>query len=364
MSVKVGLLTWTMLSLELNEQTAQAYEQLGMDSVWVLDHLLGVVHPELWKESPASALLADPDAFLDPFCVAAAVARKVDMIVGSSVIDITRRRAADFARSALTVHLASRKGFIFGVGSGLTLNLEPYGYETKRRVSKFEETLRELRMLFDTGRMPHGIGRIGLPLESTAGRPQLWVAAHGPRMREITGRYADGWMTSGVAVEQFAKDRSEVLRAAEKYGRPAPVCCFAPFLFFGESRTAIKAKLDAAPLAKLILLFAPASLWKRYGLEHPTGPDAAGYTDAVPHAHNAQKLRETAARIPFEMFDEFVISGNADEISARLEPFVDAGAGHIILSDVAGLAVSAQEAASAFPQYSQVRERLRAREPR
>jgi phthiodiolone/phenolphthiodiolone dimycocerosates ketoreductase len=360
--IKVGMILWSMQSLEANEQMVGVYEQLGMDSVWVIDHLLGVAHPEHWKDIPASAMLDDPDAFLDPIAVAAAVGRSTDLLLGSAVIDLTKRRAADWARALLTVHHASRTGFKAGVGSGLDLNLKPFGYEYKKRVSKFEETIRELRCLLDTGRMPEGVGRVGLPLESAAGRPELWVAAHGPRMRGIAGRYGDGWMVSGggIGPEQFAEGRQEVLAAAETAGRPVPTCAYTMFTFIGESRDAIAATLEETPLAKLLLLFAPASLWERHGIEHPGGPKAAGYPDVLPHAMDPELLREVAPRIPFELFEEFVILGNAEEIAARLQPYVEAGCEHLILGDATGFAVSPELMASGLPEYGRVREILKA----
>ena len=34
-----------------------------------------------------------------------------------------------------------------------------------------------------------------MDLEPPPGRtPQIWVAAHGPRMLQLTGRYSDGWL--------------------------------------------------------------------------------------------------------------------------------------------------------------------------
>ena len=69
--MKLGLLLPTMQSIALNTAALQAAEMLGADDVWVLDHLLGFTHPALWPEFPAARALPDPDALLDPFCVAA-----------------------------------------------------------------------------------------------------------------------------------------------------------------------------------------------------------------------------------------------------------------------------------------------------
>jgi phthiodiolone/phenolphthiodiolone dimycocerosates ketoreductase len=358
-NVRVGLVVWGMHPLELNEQMVDAVDGLGMDSAWMIDHLLGPTHPGLWRDLPASALIEDPDAFLDPFCVATVLARRTDLLLGISVTDGTRRRAADLLRSVLTVHHASSRGFVLGIGSGEANSLVPFGYDFSRPVGRLEETLRELRSLLDTGRMPEGVGRVGLPVESAAGRPQVWVAAHGPRMLRIAGRYGDGWITSGATSEEFAERRGDVFEAAAAAGRTEPVCAMTPFVFLGDSRESAAAALEKVPLAKLFLLFAPASLWARYGLEHPGGPGALGHPDALPHAYDERLLRELAPRIPLEMYEEHVLVGNADEIAARLRLYADAGCEHFILADMTGLAVSPGESARLMPQLSRLRALLK-----
>ncbi|MGI9146960.1 MAG: hypothetical protein ACR2IK_10480 [Chloroflexota bacterium] len=54
-----------------------------------------------------------------------------------------------------------------GIGSGEAENLVPFGYPYERPVAVTEAFLQILRHLLDTGRMPFGPGRIGLPLESS-----------------------------------------------------------------------------------------------------------------------------------------------------------------------------------------------------
>src|SRR5262245_38682229 len=96
-------------SVELSVQMA---ETSGADSVWAGDHLLGWCHPEFWSEMCMSDLIADPDAWYDPFLVGAVLSRSCDKPYGVSVTDGTRRRAADIARTALTLHHLCSGGFI------------------------------------------------------------------------------------------------------------------------------------------------------------------------------------------------------------------------------------------------------------
>ena len=83
--MKVGMMLPCVHSVALNVMTAQAVEQMGANSLWVPDHLLGFWHPEIWKEFPAASAMPDPDAFLDPCCVATAVAGATSLPVGTCV---------------------------------------------------------------------------------------------------------------------------------------------------------------------------------------------------------------------------------------------------------------------------------------
>ena len=45
--------------------------------------------------------------------------------------------------------------------------------------------------------------------------PQVWVAAHGPRMLKITGRLADGWLPTNIKPDAYATKLTAIREAAE-----------------------------------------------------------------------------------------------------------------------------------------------------
>lgn len=343
--MKVGMTLPTMMSLALNEPMLQAADACGMDSIWVPDHFLGVMHPELWSEFPASAMITDPDAWLDPFCVAAALGRSTHLPFGTCVTDGTRRRGADLARTALTLNGMCDGGFVLGIGAGEAESTLPFGYEFSQPVSRLEETLRDLRHLVDTGRMPEGIGRTGLPRESAGRKPQVWVAAGGPRALRLCGRYGDGWMQGPVPAAVYAEQLALLRRSAADAGREVPTACLFPLVLFGESRAQVAATFEANPLLKLLLLLAPGSLWSRYGLEHPSGAECRGVTDYIPHALQPARLRQLAPTIPIEMCEEFIMFGSVEDVAQRLRPYAAAGANYMVLCDLTGLCYAPEKSA-------------------
>jgi phthiodiolone/phenolphthiodiolone dimycocerosates ketoreductase len=337
--LKVGILLPCVHPLASSEEALRSAEAMDADSIWMPDHLLGFLHPDLWSECPASAFSSDPDGWLDPFCLAAALSSRTELPLGLAVTDSTRRRAPDVARSALTLHHLCRGGFNLGIGSGEAESLVPFGYDFDKPVARCEEFLRELRSLLDTGSMPQGgPGRMGIPLESEKGRPKVWIGGHGPRMLRLTGQYGDGWLPVWrTEPEEYAARRSVVERHAKAAGRPMPECGLLASVILGECRDRLAELFETAAVSKLAAVFIEGEKWQRYGLDHPSGVDSRGLIDTVIHTLDADELRELAPKIPFELLEEGYYIGNADEVFPQLEAFARAGMEHIVLANFMGL---------------------------
>jgi phthiodiolone/phenolphthiodiolone dimycocerosates ketoreductase len=355
--MKVGTMLPCVQSVELNLGTAAAAAQLQADSVWLPDHLLGFWHPEVWKDFPAAQMIPDPDAFLDPFCLAAAIGPQTDLLVGMSVTDTTRRRAIDLARAAMTLNRLCRGSFVLGVGSGETESTVPFGYDFTRPVSRLEEALIEIRSLLATGRLPgDGPGRTGLDRTDV---PEIWVAAQGgPRGLRLAGTYGDGWIALEYDPGHYAEMLAIVRQAADDAGRPCPTPAAFPLTLLGPSRDAIMATIEERPLIKLLMVFADDDLWNRYGLVHPCGRGARGY-HTIPHLLDPDALRALAPRIPAEMFEQWVMIGNGEEVATRLAAFADAGCEHLVLADMSAVAYPMEEAAAAMAELPPLVARLR-----
>lgn len=314
-------------------------EELHVDSVWVPDHLLGVYHPLLWAEMSGSAVSADPDSWYDSFVCLGAIGGESNLPMGTCVTDTVRRRAADVARTALTLHQICNGGFHLGLGAGEAENLIPFGYDFSSPVNVAEEFLIELRELLDRGTMPGGLsGRVGLPRERDGiGRPSVWLAGHGPRMLRLTGEYADGWLPAWPMSPAIYADRRRVVADhALKAGRSTPVSGLFVPVIIGETREYVAELMEKEPLAKLSALMCSADVWAEYGLEHPSGPASRGLVDLVLHEMDPDMLRELAPTIPFELVEEFIFIGNDDEVGSRLASYHDVGLDLVVLADSTG----------------------------
>ncbi|HUE60279.1 MAG TPA: LLM class flavin-dependent oxidoreductase [Acidimicrobiales bacterium] len=314
-------------------------EELDVDSVWVPDHLLGVFHPALWPDMPGSAVSADPDSWYDSFVCLGAIGQESELPMGTCVTDTARRRAADVARTALTLHHICKGGFNLGLGAGEAENLLPFGYDFSAPVAVAEEFLIELRSLLDHGTMPTGAlsGRLGIPSREGLGKPKVWVAGHGPRMLRLTGQYADGWLPAWpMSPSIYAQRRALIADHARRAGRSNPVSGLFIPVIIGESRDYVAELMEKEPLAKLSALICSAEVWAEHGMEHPSGPDSRGLVDLVIHEMDPEMLREVAPNIPFELVEEFTFIGNDEEVRERIAPYREVGLELVVLADTTG----------------------------
>lgn len=360
--MKIGALLQPMHSLEMSRVALQRLQQENIDSIWLPDHLLGLIPPSLWHKIPASAAIPDPDSWLDPFCVIASLGESTNLPMGTCVTDSTRRRGADLARTAITLNESCRGGFILGIGAGEAESVLPFGYNFERPLGSLEQALIEIRSLFDTGKMPSGCGRTGFDVRADGAAPKVWVASHGPRSLELTGRYGDGWLPTTPSATQYAEQWETVRAASASAERPAPTAGLCSVMVFGPSREEVLARLEAEPLGKVLMLFQPASVWDAYGVEHPAGPLTRGWIDTVPHALDPTLVRDALSKLSIDAVDERLLVGNASEIAERLRPFIDVGLQCLVVCDITGLVYPPQEADLQLGQLKKLCDLLRSQQ--
>ncbi len=269
---------------------------LGAESLWLPDHFMGFIPARVWNTGVTSVakLVHSPDGLFDPLQVLAiASCRMRGVDVGTAVTEAYRRHPMALAQSFVTLDHISKGHAILGIGNGERLNVEPYGLPWGKQVSRLEEALTILRLLWESeGRPVTYDGRFwqlrdaifDLPFYN--GRPpRVWIAAHAPRMLELTGRFGDGWLPTLKATPGEYRARLDAIRAsAAKVGRDIDhfVPCQMAVVALGESRDqmvdlALRSRLGAA-----MALLAPDTAWKAIGKTHPLGDGFGGFYDIVP----------------------------------------------------------------------------------
>jgi phthiodiolone/phenolphthiodiolone dimycocerosates ketoreductase len=318
----------------------------GFDAVWWPCHLMGWIPDSVWTEdlTALAAFQANPHMYFDPLTMMGAAGAATERIkVGVSVTDTIRRHPAMLAQQALTVDHLARGRSILGLGSGERMNVAPYGMEWSKPVGRLEEALQVIRLLWEaTGPVDfHGkffdLDGAVLGLEPYGGRtPPIWLAAHGPRMLEITGRLADGWLPTNITAEDYADKLSVIRQSAERAERDPDA--FTPSMLAYVLCAPDEETLDRLCDQTLVrLLFAAVGLspetWARHGSSSPF-EGGSGFHSYVPTKVTRAEAERVASHIVPGVVKDATVHGTPEQIAAQIREYRDVGLRDIVLWNI------------------------------
>jgi phthiodiolone/phenolphthiodiolone dimycocerosates ketoreductase len=318
-------------------------------SIWLPDHMVSFWPDSIWTPefTDLATVSSSPHRHLDALAVAAAVAGLTKNVpIATSVVDTVRRHPSLLAQTALTISHISRGRFILGLGSGETENTVPYGFDFSKPASRLEESLKVIKLLWETDGFVNFEGQFyklhhaRLDTEPYEGRfPQIWIAASGPRMLEIAGRYADGWWPAGAySPEEYAEKLQKLRESAERAGRD-PMAITPAFIWtclIGDE--AELEEIVNAPLVKAFLLHISADILKAHGFEHPMGREWRGFQDINPATLTRERILGMLAKTDTNAVRAILPHGPPSEIARILKGFADAGLRVPKILDYSGMA--------------------------
>ncbi len=357
MNVRPG--SFLRTTLPVNLANLEQLDSGRYHSIWLPDHMVSFWPDSIWTPefTDLATVSPSPHRYLDSTAVAGAVAVLTqNTLIATSVTDTVRRHPASLAQTALTLSHLSKGRFVLGLGSGEAENTVPYGFDFAKSVSRFEEALKVINLLWRSdgvidfdGQFFH-LDHARLDTEPFNGRfPPIWIGAGGPRMLEITGRHADGWWPTQVfSPEEYATKLSVVHEAAERAGRdPSKIVTLATmsFLIGDEEELAAIVK---APMIKAWVLQIPAGVMRRHGYEHPMGETWQGYHDINPGLLTRDRLVELLEKVDPQAILDIFRHGTPLEAARIVKGYCDAGLrvpAIIDYSSMAGLAYGPRSAA-------------------
>ena len=319
------------------------------DSIWLPDHLVSFWPDSIW--TPEFTDLAttshSPHRYLDGLQVAGAVGALTQRAkIATSVVDTIRRHPVMIAQSALSIGHLSRGRFILGLGSGERENCLPYGFGFEKPVSRFEEALEVIRLLWNSEgpvdfqgkffRLEHA--RLDAELYDGA-PPPIWIGANGPRMLGIAGRWADGWWPAGnPGPEEFAEKLGALRQAAEAAGRDPLAIVPAKMIVCLLGEPDEVREMLRAPLVKAYGLQLTGQDFIRHGFRHPLGDDWGGIQDIEPDKLSREKILAFLEAVDEEAILAAVPHGTPREVAREVKALHEAGLQVGAILDYAGMA--------------------------
>ena len=330
---------------------AQKMERTGYDGVWWNDHLMGWTPDSLWSEefTPIAAVQESAHVNVEPFSMIAAAGMVTERIrFGTCVTDILRRHPATVAQKILTLDHLTKGRTILGLGSGEQLNIEPYGMPWSAPVGKLAEGLEVLRLLMNAGSSTVDFDGKYFPLRDAVmgldpygdRAPEIWLAAHGPRMLGLTAEYADGWLPTKMSTSEYSSSLETIRATARDKGRDAEG--FTPgmlaYVILGPDEQTVERLLESALLRMLCVLL-PNKVFESLGVPPPLGGDSggSGFHDFIPSRVSRAESERIVAAIPPRVVRHYAFAGTVEQVAEQITEYHQAGLRHLVLWNITGL---------------------------
>ena len=292
-------------------------EGLGVDAVWVA---------EAWGSDAASPL-----GYL--------AARTERVTLGASVFQVGARSAVMTAQTALTLNELSQGRFVLGLGvSGPQVMEGLHGVGFADPVGRMAETLDVISQAFAGERIAYAGRHLRLPLPGGEGKslrlsirpeaaPPVYLASMLPRMLELTGERADGWLGTSFVPEGADAYFRHLRAGAARAGRTLDDIdvCQGAEVAFARDEDELDGMIDA----------------RRPGLAFSLGGMGSGRSNFFNSAYSRQGFAEVAAEsqrlwlagdrsaaaavIPDEMVLATTLIGTAGMVRDRLAAWAAAG---------------------------------------
>ena len=173
-------------------------ERSGFETLWVSDHF----HP--WSHLGAQG----GHTWV---IIGAAAAQTCKIRFGTAVTcPLFRYNPAITAQAFATLGAMFPGRIFIGVGTGEAMNEIPVGCDwpsTGERIERLEEAIRIMKLLWSSSFVSFKGKYYRLRKANLYTKPEtpipLYVAAYGPKVAKIAGKYADGFLTSLVEPDRF-----------------------------------------------------------------------------------------------------------------------------------------------------------------
>jgi F420-dependent oxidoreductase-like protein len=290
-----------------------------------------------WREIRESAVLAEElgysclsmgeswgeDAFTSLAQLAAVTSR---IRVGTSIVPVFARSAANLAMTALNLDRMSEGRFFLGLGTSGRLVIEDFHGEAFRKpLTRMREYIDVLRKAMRGEALDHDgelfrTKRFRLRFPPQRAALPIYIAALSPPSLRLTGELADGWLPIFLAPSRMAPAVAELEAGARAAGRALRDIAISPQVSIYVTDDVAAARDRERPHIAFYI-GGMGVFYHQYMHRIGFGAEA----DRVQAAYRA-KDRDGAARlVTDEMVDAMTIIGGPAQCRRQIQAFFDAG---------------------------------------
>jgi probable F420-dependent oxidoreductase len=188
---------------------AEAAEAVGLDSIWLSDHIV--------TRNPT----------LDITCLFAMIAARTRHVkMGPSVLTLPARHPVQVAKTYATLDYISGGRMIMAVGSGSDIrDLAACGIPPQERGKRLDEGIEILRKLWTESNVTHRgqfyhFENVTIEPKPKKGSLDIWIGGKSDAILKRVARLGDGWFPALTSPEEFHRDMTKLMAFGEEYGRP------------------------------------------------------------------------------------------------------------------------------------------------
>lgn len=270
----------------------QMAEELGYDSIWVMDHLfnVGYIRERL-----------DDKPYYHPLGMLTFLAARTSRVaLGTSVLVLPYHNPVEVAKYAATLDHLSGGRLILGIGAGgMTEEFEALGVPMNERGSLTNEAIRVMRQLWTAPVPEYHSRRWSFSDARFSPKPlqkpyvPIWVGGASPGAKRRAALLGDGWHPNAMSADDFARGCQEIREMASASGRDPAALSMSVRVAVQVGRAAEGANRLAPEPGQLI----PAlSAYEKAGADHAVLALDSGDVDA---------LGETMDRIARDVLPRF-----------------------------------------------------------
>jgi len=306
------------------------------DGIWLGDHLGGIPPSSPFRNYNIWPL----------FSIFAELKSKVQF--GSAVTDPHRYLPQVMAQIVMTVDHITNGKFIYGIGPGEAWNLDIYGIDKTKPISKIEEYIKVLRTLWESDGKKVSFEGEFYKFKDAILQPKpiqesipVWIGANGSRTRKLTGKIADGWLPYSFSADTYKIEMKDVKNSLQANNRNLENFTFGywNWIFIHEEEKALDGYTAEKKLSMALqhpYSLKPLGFWKeekrelyrKLGFEPETlSPFKFFTTDNI----DFNIVSQIVSDIPDDFIRKSTLMGTKEEVINKLERLIKTGVQYFVL---------------------------------